>query len=447
MIKLKKSIIFIVIFLLILFSTELILRLTGDLYIKKLYVHKYYNIKDQPKAINIVCLGESSTAGIWLPWQDSYPAQLQDLLRKKYPENNINVFVPPHVGQNTSQMENRIERHIEVYKPKILVIMAGYNNEWSLAESHISKFLELKNFENIKVRALVLLNNFRIFKMLRYAYLKFLVKEKSPHIEALDNMNYVWGGPELVRTPPKKFIYDFALSHREAFVELWRYDIKRIISAAKKNNIRVIIMTYQIDPTYLPAKEFIKLTQEEKVTLIRNDVTFQNLIDNGTIKDYLLWDNWHPNKKGYALIADNVFETIENNSELSRIVNSPESRKEYLARLELVDKAQDKGRLRFIIKITNIGGNSWEKASPALIKVGCRIYRENSEEKIALMELRQELPRNIIGKGDAFQSEFIIDSSSLKKETYIVKFDMVSEHRFWFEDKAGSSPVVEHIAN
>jgi len=46
-------------------------------------------------SINIVCLGESTTAGLWVKFEDSYPKQLERVLRDFYRTNAINVIVPP----------------------------------------------------------------------------------------------------------------------------------------------------------------------------------------------------------------------------------------------------------------------------------------------------------------------------------------------------------------
>jgi len=34
------------------------------------------------------------------------------MLTEKYPEKRIHVYVPPHVGQNTSQVANRMEDYL-----------------------------------------------------------------------------------------------------------------------------------------------------------------------------------------------------------------------------------------------------------------------------------------------------------------------------------------------
>ena len=44
--------------------------------------------------------------------------------------------------------------------------------------------------------------------------------------------------------------------------------------------------------------------------LVRNDILFDDLIEKDQAQDYLLDDNWHPNRKGYYLIAENISKKI-----------------------------------------------------------------------------------------------------------------------------------------
>lgn len=161
------------IILLSLFCAEIALRVTGDLYLRKLYVHKYAYLKPSPENIVVLCLGESTTAGLWVDWQDSYPAQLKAMLQKEYPSKKIYVIVPPHVGQNTSQVSNRIKHYINLYQPHLIILMVGVNNRYSLAESHVGQFIRLDRIDTLKVKSLIWLNSLRSFKMARYLYLKY----------------------------------------------------------------------------------------------------------------------------------------------------------------------------------------------------------------------------------------------------------------------------------
>jgi len=291
-----------------LFITELTLRIIGRIYLSKLYVTFEGAFVNNPEAINVVCLGESSTVGIWVDPEDAYPGQLAKKLREHYQNENINVLVPPHIGQNTSQILNRIQHYIDLYQPRLLVLMLGYNNGWSLAESNIGKFLKPNSLEAVKIEFFVFLDKFRVFKVLRHFYLKtFAVLEDKEFFKR--NEYYLYGHPELVYDPPS-WVNNFMERNQDILIELWRYDLKKIILEAKKSGVPVLLMTYHITPSRLPIDEFVNMAMEQEVILVRNDVSFLPYIKEGTINNLLLHDHWHPNKKGYEIIANNVFEKI-----------------------------------------------------------------------------------------------------------------------------------------
>jgi len=317
--KIKNVVFLFVAVLLFLFLIEVTLRFTGDLYLRKLYTHRHPDAKPKPSKINILCLGESSTAGFGLQPRYSYPAQLHSLLRRQYPSRDISVFVPPHVGQNTSQMVNRMEEYIQLFKPRLFIVMVGSNNEGSFAESHICRFLDSDKVIFLKFKASIWLSKFRLFKLTKYLFLKYIRQEHSEYIHGLEAMDYALGGPELVCEDENLKLVNFTDTMREALIKLWRYDVQEIISKAKGNNIDVILMTYHINPCpYLSIEDFVSMAKQTQMPLLRNDLVFQRLIENNTIGDYLLSDNWHPNEKGYALIASNVLEYLINNRVLER---------------------------------------------------------------------------------------------------------------------------------
>jgi hypothetical protein len=159
------------------------------------------------------------------------------------------------------------------------------------------------------------LDKFRTYRVLRYFYLNLVIRENSNYITNLKNSKYVWGGPELARFPPSQEIYSFALNNKQAILEGWRFDIQKIIDTSKENDVEIILMTYHINPTYLSITDFEDMAEKNGVYLVRNDLVFEPLIKTGEIKRYVFGnDNWHPNEKGYTLIAENVFELITTES-------------------------------------------------------------------------------------------------------------------------------------
>jgi lysophospholipase L1-like esterase len=286
--------------LFILLVIEVSLRLMGQI-----------SVARQPKedgAFVILALGESSTAGLWVEQNESYPAKLEAMLREAHPDRDIRVIVPMHMGQNTGHISNRIHQYLANYEPRMIILMAGYNNEWSLAESHIGTYVG--GIDGLRLRVLSFLDNFRIYRVVRYVVTWMTSMGESP----LAQGDYVFGGPEYARYPPEKWVYSLARIHGEEFRELWKSDMKIIIDAAQENDITVLLMTYHINPSYLAAEDFESLAAVEEVILVRNDIVFDQKKDDGSIDDLIfITDNWHPNEKGYSIIAQNAFDAIENN--------------------------------------------------------------------------------------------------------------------------------------
>jgi len=295
---------------------EIGLRLVGFWYLANFYRELGAASRIQG-SINIVCLGESTTAGLWVKFEDSYPKQLERVLREFYRTNAINVITPPHIGQNTSQMANRIHHYLERYRPRLLIVMAGANNEWSLAESNITMFLDKQTFgvSALKIRLIVLLDSLRTFKVLRHVYDTLAAGASHDHVA--QNWESVWAHPEYTRFPPDASVWKFARDHSAPFVDLWRHDVQVIIRTAKANDVKVLLMTYPLNPAYLrQPTEWDRLAREEGVPLLRNDVIFRELAQQGTLDQYLKQDHWHPNERGYTLVTGNVFDFITRNDEL-----------------------------------------------------------------------------------------------------------------------------------
>ncbi len=306
----------IVIFVLLFFA-ELFLRIIGHSYQKKI-MSSYKDF--DPKNINVLCLGESTTAGLWVDPEDSYPLQLEKKLRNFYNNHWIKIIVPPHIGQNTSQISNRVGRYIDNYNPRLIILMAGINNEWSLGESSIYKFLGLNSKEKRKVKLLIFMNDLRVFKALRYLFIKFKLKFPKKFDHTYFNPDTVLGQSDYWRYPPEDWIYKFAISNKDAFVKGWKHDIKNIIKLAKRKNVNVLLMTYHSRIPFLPENTIESFAKEQNVYLVRNDLSFDALNEKEILSHYILEkDNWHPNKLGYEIIAENAFQQIKNHGLLGII--------------------------------------------------------------------------------------------------------------------------------
>lgn len=82
----------------------------------------------EPGEIRILCVGDSHTYGVGVEPQDSYPAQLEAVLRARgIPARVVNAGVP---GMNSAQLLEQLPQKLAEYQPQIVMIWVGANNQW-----------------------------------------------------------------------------------------------------------------------------------------------------------------------------------------------------------------------------------------------------------------------------------------------------------------------------
>lgn len=99
------------------------------------YFYVYSNIgshKIENDAFRILFLGESTTAGwsmenSWYQKENSYPAQVEEILQQKYPEKKIRGYNKGIGGIETTGILRNLDKNMIKYKPHLVVLMAGAN--------------------------------------------------------------------------------------------------------------------------------------------------------------------------------------------------------------------------------------------------------------------------------------------------------------------------------
>lgn len=252
-------------------------------------------------SVTILALGESTTAGLWLPVEDSYPKQLERKLRAHYGSDRITVLMPPHIGQNTSQMVHRFGDYLTTFEPALVILMAGVNNTWSLAESNLGEFMPTGSWRTHAFRLRRWADDVKVFRLAR-----LLVSGTGEAWRAL--RSDLAGEPRFTQWPPPDdpLVRGIGL---EPFRRLWRSDVGRMIGEAKASGAGVILMTY---PNYdfPPPSEFAALAGEQAVPLVENHRSFDPLIEKGRAEEFFFEDLRHPNAEGYAIVADNAFRAV-----------------------------------------------------------------------------------------------------------------------------------------
>jgi len=104
---------------------EIFLRLLGGQYAAKLPVLK------NRAAYTVLCLGDSFTYGAGAPPEASYPRQLEEILKTRFPDRSIRVVNFGEMGQNTAQLLQRLPGALDEIRPDAVIFLSGVANFWN----------------------------------------------------------------------------------------------------------------------------------------------------------------------------------------------------------------------------------------------------------------------------------------------------------------------------
>jgi lysophospholipase L1-like esterase len=84
-------------------------------------------------SVRVLCIGDSHTFGTGVARDEAYPARLQHAFDELQPGRYsvLNLGVP---GMSTTQLKHRLPAYAARYNPEVLIVWAGINNLWNLAE-------------------------------------------------------------------------------------------------------------------------------------------------------------------------------------------------------------------------------------------------------------------------------------------------------------------------
>jgi len=120
--------------------------------------------------LRILCLGDSYTYGLGVERDETFPAQLKVLLEKKLGNDKIEVINAGMPGMNTPLLANNFNAMLDTYKPNVVLVLIGTNDEWNF-----SGFLSEPRTPIDKFYSFIF--SFRITRM--FKIVKTAFKEKS----------------------------------------------------------------------------------------------------------------------------------------------------------------------------------------------------------------------------------------------------------------------------
>lgn len=114
-------------------------------------------------AVRILCLGNSHTQGYADDVQSSYPRELEDLLRARFPGKKFQVINTGRGNSNSSEILESIPRILAKYRPHVVFAMIGEPNAWNYR--YYYKFKGAGGFIYDHLRALKIV---RLLDLLRH---------------------------------------------------------------------------------------------------------------------------------------------------------------------------------------------------------------------------------------------------------------------------------------
>lgn len=288
--KIRK---FIYIFIAVLIIGELTIRAAGHLYF--LYYRLSTLITRSPldfdkETFRIICVGESTTAGA--PVQgNGYPEQLERILKREFTDRKFKVFNLGVCAITSSEIARHFHKNIIYYRPHLVIILIGHNCNGITMFRIPKKDGILNNAAYFTVNRII--NNLKIARLLKFAFdIYKLHKDNRLDIQKIY--------PDVYLTYKIPFRMNFE-EHRE--------NLEYVVKIANKYDCRVLLCNYF----------FLR----EINTFLRNFAIQRNIpfCDNeniykeykkkyGSITGLISEDDFHPNAKGYSIMAQNLYESI-----------------------------------------------------------------------------------------------------------------------------------------
>lgn len=300
-------------------------------------------LQSTPDAIRILTLGDSNTYGIFVSEEQSWPAQLQSLLRERgYVVDVVNLGWP---GTNSTVINWQFDKALASVKPDLVIVMAGANDGWTTPiykesitwwqifqiKSRAYRFFllgmsSIKQFStNREIRNSLLLKDPGVSEISKF-YEKnntlfkrdLSIREVSMNGDTMIfGVNTITGNP---RYNPKK----------NGFESTVHYSMDGMLQQSNQRNIPILFLTY-------PADEILYKSANERI-LSAAKIISANILDlrlkiispdlcsekesSMQCEEYFFPDN-HPKEKTYHIIAENIFNFLIENKMLHKRTQKP----------------------------------------------------------------------------------------------------------------------------
>lgn len=260
-----------------------------------LYVAYYIEFKKPNRRLGagtyrILCIGESTTKG---PKDgNGYPEQLERMLNTNFPDKRFRVFNLGVPAVTSTEIARHFKKNIIDYKPDLVILLVGNNDNKPRMFYVLDNGRALNKILNYAVNEM---NELKIVKLSKFSY-EILVG-------ALNNTL------DLQRMYSDIYINFKMPNHSCWLKQEHRKNLEYMTGVAIENKCKVLICNYFYSPANIFLREF---SRDNNIPFCDNQKIFKGY-KNARFK-LISEDGWHPNVKGYSIIAKNLLDAIVENN-------------------------------------------------------------------------------------------------------------------------------------
>jgi len=253
----------------------------------------------------VVAIGGSTTFGVYLPWQQSYPYYLQQVLRERLGTDAVEVINAGMTGSTTAESLHRLFTQILPIEPDMVIIYHGYNDLFPrVFDNYQEDYYHWRKSDPNNPPG-----------MTRFYLWRLALRALNPTSfhENYDLQRYIWKTENLPESDTERLV-NFDDSSNAAFTRNLDY----MITTLKAKNIQPVLASFAIYPDiwhwndYFPAYVWEEGIRQNNVTITALAeqyelplVPFAEAVTGARYRD-LYNDSIHMTSEGNVLKA-NVF--------------------------------------------------------------------------------------------------------------------------------------------
>jgi lysophospholipase L1-like esterase len=251
------------------------------------------DFKIEKSGLRIAVLGNSCSFGWGLNEEDSFAGRLRNLLRQKPGAESVEVYNFSVPGYSSLQGKRNYQKFVREYKPDILFVTFGWNDQWMSANNRPDKDQEMP--PQFILDAYNIIGRFRFYRF--FKALLFSVRSYET--------------PVYRDQPARVDLSDF------------KANLGEIINMARNDGVRVILLTSPIPAlkTYYSIQErsymherhyhYNEMTREAAASFSVELIDLAAIFDEyDNLFDDVTCDPFHYNNRGHNIAADEIIKVI-----------------------------------------------------------------------------------------------------------------------------------------